>query len=288
MRGLQLYTRKNQRNLTAAEKKRFVHAVLELKASGRYDEFVRVHIDHYVADGEPGLRVGHMTPTFFPWHRQFLLEFERALQQVAPGVTVPYWDWTVDTNPAGSLWAEDFLGGSGRGGDRQVTTGPFAYGAGNWTVTESVTTRRYLTRELGERGKLPSPKELAWAMNDPVYDTAPWDSTPARGFRNKVEGWTGGGAGDWRNHNRVHRWVGGLMNSGASPNDPVFWLHHAFMDRLWEQWRKRHPKSAPYAPRRPLRRGDAQYRRVLSRDEPMPPFGRKPSEVLAQKIYRYA
>ncbi|WP_415948041.1 tyrosinase family protein [Streptomyces sp. KLOTTS4A1] len=283
-----MYTRKNQRNLTSAEKKRFVHALLGLKASGRYDEFVRLHIDHYVADGEPGLRTGHMTPTFFPWHRQFLLEFERELRRIAPGVTVPYWDWTVDTSPAGSLWAEDFLGGDGRLGDQQVTTGPFAYETGNWTITESVSTRRDLTRALGRRGNLPSARELDWAMGDPVYDTAPWDSTATSGFRNKVEGWTDGTTRDWRNHNQVHRWVGGLMNSGGSPNDPVFWLHHSFMDLLWERWMKRHPKSEPYLPLRPPGRGDAQYKRVLGLDEPMPPFGVRPSEVITQDVYRYA
>jgi hypothetical protein len=35
------------------------------------------------------------------------------------------------------------------------------------------------------------------------------------------------------NPNLVHRWVNGNMVSMASPNDPVFWLHHANIDRLW-------------------------------------------------------
>ena len=26
------------------------------------------------------------------------------------------------------------------------------------------------------------------------------------------------------------------MSSGGSPNDPVFWLHHANIDRLWADW----------------------------------------------------
>ncbi len=45
-------------------------------------------------------------------------------------------------------------------------------------------------------------------------------------------------------HNRVHVWVGGQMATGVSPNDPVFWLHHAFVDKLWADWRARRPGSA--------------------------------------------
>jgi hypothetical protein len=33
-------------------------------------------------------------------------------------------------------------------------------------------------------------------------------------------------------------YVGGSMNTMASPNDPVFFLHHANVDRLWESWQQ--------------------------------------------------
>ena len=39
-------------------------------------------------------------------------------------------------------------------------------------------------------------------------------------------------------HGAVHNWVGGVMaNVPISPFDPVFFLHHAFIDCLWEQQR---------------------------------------------------
>ena len=38
-------------------------------------------------DGWPGVRL------FFPWHRAYLYSFERALQDLEPGVTIPWWDW---------------------------------------------------------------------------------------------------------------------------------------------------------------------------------------------------
>ena len=38
-------------------------------------------------------------------------------------------------------------------------------------------------------------------------------------------------------HGGVHIWVGGTMSDAAvSPADPVFWLHHANLDRLWWDW----------------------------------------------------
>jgi tyrosinase len=38
-------------------------------------------------------------------------------------------------------------------------------------------------------------------------------------------------------HGGVHIWVGGTMSDASvSPADPVFWLHHANLDRLWWVW----------------------------------------------------
>ncbi len=65
----------------------------------------------------------------------------------------------------------------------------------------------------------------------------------ADSFRNKLEGFqdpreNAPRPGPWM-HNRVHVWVGGEMGPGTSPNDPVFWLNHCNVDRLWERWMQR-------------------------------------------------
>jgi len=40
-------------------------------------------------------------------------------------------------------------------------------------------------------------------------------------------------------HNGVHVWVGGSMGSvPTAPADPIFWMHHANIDRLWWLWQK--------------------------------------------------
>ncbi|MET7284478.1 tyrosinase family protein [Streptomyces sp. NPDC005573] len=286
------YVRKNAGALTPAERRRFVNALLELKRRGEYDEFVRMHIDYYTADGEDGLRSAHMTPSFLPWHRRFVLELERALRRVDSSVTVPYWDWTRDRTTTSVPWTKDLLGGNGRRSDRQVTTGPFAYTAGHWTIKEGITDGRFLSRDLGRAAapiELPTPAELKWALDDPVYDVSPWNSTVTRGFRNKLEGWgTGSGSVSWRNHNRVHRWVGGAMLGGASVNDPVFWLHHAFLDLQWQKWQRAH-REHRYLPAKQLPVGDKQHGRVVARGEKLPPWNVTPDSLEdVSGIYRYA
>jgi hypothetical protein len=39
----------------------------------------------------------------------------------------------------------------------------------------------------------------------------------------------------------VHRWIGGDMLSMTSPNDPIFFLHHSNVDRIWAKWQLEHP-----------------------------------------------
>ncbi|MDX3454747.1 tyrosinase family protein [Streptomyces sp. ME02-8801-2C] len=288
-----VYTRKDVSTLTRSERQRFVGALLELKRRGEYDEFVRTHIEYFASDGEKGLRTAHMAPSFLPWHRRFLLDLEAALQRLDSSVTVPYWDWTRDRTTAGVPWREDLLGGTGRSSDQRVMTGPFAYDHGDWTIRESITDGEFLTRDLGHAREplaLPTRRDLDAALADPVYDVSPWNSTSAKGFRNKLEGWgKGQGAGSWRNHNRVHRWVGGHMVGSASANDPVFWLHHAFVDLCWSRWQRRHGVGARYLPDRPPKAGDAQRGRIVARHEPLPPWDMTPDQLEDHShIYRYA
>ncbi|AQS69540.1 tyrosinase family protein [Streptomyces pactum] len=286
------YVRKDAGTLTGAERRRFVKALLELKRRGEYDEFVRMHVDHYSSDGERGLRTAHLAPSFLPWHRRFLLDLENALRRVDSSVTVPYWDWTRDRTTTSAPWTADLLGGNGRRSDLRVTTGPFAHREGNWTIRVGVTEGEFLTRDLGRRRApidLPTKSDLEWALKDTAYDVSPWDSTVTRGFRNKLEGWgTGRGSASWRNHNRVHRWVGGEMLTATSVNDPVFWLHHAFVDLQWYRWQRRH-RGAAYLPATPPGRGDDQHGRVVARHEKLPPWGVTPGELEnVDRIYRYA
>ncbi len=45
----------------------------------------------------------HGWERFLPWHRIFMYEFEKALQDQCPSVTMPYWDWTLPQYPANPI-----------------------------------------------------------------------------------------------------------------------------------------------------------------------------------------
>jgi tyrosinase len=49
-------------------------------------------------------------------------------------------------------------------------------------------------------------------------------------------------------HGDVHVWAGGAMSQvPTAAYDPIFWAHHAMIDRLWYLWQMRHPGMDPAA-----------------------------------------
>jgi tyrosinase len=47
-------------------------------------------------------------------------------------------------------------------------------------------------------------------------------------------------------HDSGHVWVGGSMRAFATaPADPVFWMHHAEIDRIWAAWQAANPGQDP-------------------------------------------
>ena len=44
-----------------------------------------------------------------------------------------------------------------------------------------------------------------------------------------------------------HTWTGGTMAGGQSPLDPLFYLHHGNLDRLWAIWQRNNPASEQYS-----------------------------------------
>jgi tyrosinase len=241
-------TRLNHRDLTAAKKTALVDAVLTLKndvdsvlhpgAQKRYDDFVEVHKNAMVG-AAMFMPMPHGSPLFFPWHRVLLRQFELSLQQAANDSTIalPYWDW--DMTGANNPFTPDFLGGDGdEAQSGRVQTGPFAFATGDFEIRvwDDATGDPALRREFGDDATawLPEASDVASGLGKTPYSPGP------SSFERVAEGVL---------HNPVHRWIGGNMGDATSPNDPVFFLHHAFLDLLWERWKTQHPTTAPYLPR---------------------------------------
>jgi len=256
--------------LTTAQQTAFVNALLSLKAKGKYDTYVTTHASAMMhitpAPGDPPAAPSDPTaqmmyrnaassgPAFFPWHRELVLRLEKDLsvEMAEPDFAMPYWNWAADSAlapGASPIWLPTLMGGDGDPTkSNQVTTGPFRSVAsgGTWTTVEldpntgTPLPASFLRRTLG-RGTsllsgsiktLPTPANVTATQALTPYDTPDFSSsTKVTGFRNAVEGWNPYGM-----NNLVHVWVGGSMEPATSPNDPVFFLHHCNVDRLWNLW----------------------------------------------------
>lgn len=289
---------KNIRDLTFQEKQDFINAVWKLKRNGKYNQYVKWHVDAMTratpAPGEspnPQVRnAAHRGPAFLPWHREFLRRFEKDLRAEVPGVTIPYWDWTQDAElsdpKTAPIWNDDFMGGDGDPSDNNyVKTGPFKYDPSDsttWRVanTDGVEINDGLRRELGVRSSsLPTADHVTTAQNTVPYDQANWNTVSSPSYRNIIEGWL---AVDGQNapnlHNRGHMFVGGSMMPMTSPNDPVFFLHHCFVDKLWADWQRQH-LSESYVPTASHRDAPPGHRL----NDAMYPWSTTPADVLADR-----
>ncbi len=204
--------RKEFRTITAGRWQRFVSAVRLLNADApptRYDSLVEKYIETAPA------ALGY-APSF-PAQRKLLREFERRLQRIDPGLTVPYWNWSLDWQAPelSPIFDADHLGGNGDETTHVVTDGLLP----NWAVSYPVP--HLLTRDFNDQF---NPFFSPAALNAIVSASTTYDE-----FRSRIELIPAG---------RVHNSIGGDMASTAAPNDPLFWLHIAFVDKLWADWQK--------------------------------------------------
>jgi len=92
--------RKNVENLSTDELCKLRYAVNELMKLNKWpldnrawNSWARLHGDE----------CQHGWEQFLPWHRIYLYQFEQALQDVVPDVTLPYWDWPAQEYAAGKI-----------------------------------------------------------------------------------------------------------------------------------------------------------------------------------------
>lgn len=166
----------------------------------------------------------HGTSLFLPWHRAYLYTFERAPQDRVPGADVPWWDWSSVLSRTRGIPPAFAVREVNAGEANPLARGPVTLGAADLTLVRqrlpgAVTAgRRPLTRRDPDvPGELPRPATVQRLSAARTFAD----------FTMLAEGI----------HNSVHGWVGGAMAAvPVAAYDPIFWAHHAMIDRLWYLW----------------------------------------------------
>jgi tyrosinase len=154
-----------------------------------------------------GTSCRHGSELFLPWHRAYLYEFERLLQEQVPGVTLPYWDW-VNTREVPEPYRDAVVADFNPNPLFNATRMPPPDGSSLPTSTD-------------ESNALALP-------NWPDFGGMPVTSAMA-------------GAVEASNHNTVHGWVGGAVSGVPTAGlDPLFWALHSNVDRIWALWQTTH------------------------------------------------
>jgi tyrosinase-like protein len=145
---------------------------------------------------------------FLPWHRMYLLQFERIVRELTgePDFGLPYWDYP---NASGIKIPDAFL--------------------------NPVSSLYDATRDFDQ----PTVVAPTW-QEQRRFDLFGGGVSQSPVHRGRLPG-----SLEQNPHNPVHGAVGGNMATFQSPRDPLFWIHHCNIDRLWEVWLRLADRSNP-------------------------------------------
>ena len=198
----------------------------------------------------------HGNSHFVPWHRLYLLDLERQLQAVRPTVTLPYWRFD---QAAPNLFTEDFMGAmveiprdttapGGAFDPGGFSTPPARFALDNWLSRWQINDVQGIPRaarfdpqtepangflQPGPNGDFRLIDQIATLrLGGGIPD--PQDAMlgrlvprPSTGFA-RMEGTP---------HGAAHVSFNGRINSvPVAPQDPLFFLLHCNVDRLWALW----------------------------------------------------
>ena len=216
---------------------------------------------------------------FLPWHRGYLGWFERICRELSgdPDFALPYWDWTQEPRIPKVMFEDVLDPGQSpfvASGDafRSQFNDAIAK-AGYWALSSdgspSPQYEQLLIRSIrfpddlwfdilkNPGGHMFFDKDQARTLTKDKPDLADYaqtavalpsvlDALGPRDFVSFASGKTRAhssaavlGVLESQPHNLVHRSIGGFMSDLMSPTDPVFFLHHSNIDRLWDVWTRK-------------------------------------------------
>ncbi|CAE6423116.1 unnamed protein product [Rhizoctonia solani] len=240
-------TRVEWGSLTPAQRNSYHNAIkcLQTKPSGEegvsvYDRFAKNHVDFFSSI--------HYVAAFLPWHRYYSHARFGLMKDCGYDGPNTYWDWTKDVNNMAS--SEIFHPTKGFGGTGKRSTsngatytciadGPYS-SRSNFTI--SWPEKRCLQRNFN----MQSSKGSWWR---PATGPSTRHSQSQIDTINKntkfTDFWPALEEGP---HDSVHNEINSDMAASFSPDDPLFFLHHNNVDRLWALWQGRdQQRLADYA-----------------------------------------
>ena len=208
---LMVRVRKNANDLTAGERTRFLDALGRLndRGMGAFTNFRNMHTFEAVAEA-------HGDAAFLPWHRAYLLDLERELQNFDASVTVPYWKFD---ERAPRLFRRNFMGVATASGsvdfdsDNPLISWVSGQGLG-------ITRRPLFNTQTEPASRVRNDEDQTMDLGNGNYV----------GFRFAME---------LDPHGSAHVSFGGdsfLGDPHTATWDPLFFLLHSNVDRLWAKW----------------------------------------------------
>jgi hypothetical protein len=159
---------------------------------------------------------------FLPWHRMYLLYFEEIVRHVSGQneFTLPYWDYS---NAAHSALPAEFR-----------KPGDLVWG---------VLYRPHRNKHVNDGRPIDEP-DGAFGINlDAMKSNNYEDKNGDAGFCSNLDSGLHGG---------IHLNVGNGEGMGSvewAARDPIFWLHHSNIDRIWASWARKggkHPADVSF------------------------------------------
>ena len=222
--------RKEFTKMSLEERTRFINAFKLVSTDPRYKDDYRKLTTMY--SNIPKDIINHDTSVFLPWYRGYLLELENMLRQIDCRITIPYWDWSKDAahwtrgSEIEDVWnsGPHGLGGNGILPVMCVMDGPFKEGEFSipWYAKGGC-----LKRDFSQSCNLPN-TEYVEALQHQEFLTF------EKSTREVI-------------HSSFQECVGGSMDSTlTSTYTPEFWLHHAFIDKVWMKWKGKGSSDLEY------------------------------------------
>lgn len=218
-KGLMVRIRKDAETLTDHERDRFLDAVAKL--NNTLDNYQIYQEYHRAATA-----YAHNAAGFLPWHRTFVLQLERELQALAPAVALPYWKFDES---ASAVFDSAFMGAITGGTNPGFEPGnPLS----NWSVTTTGgNTSTAISRNPDfDAGQAPSglrDESTTLSLGDPPSGSSgPSTFADFRDMENDPhdEAHVEGGGSGW------------LTSTSTAVLDPIFFMVHSNVDRLWAKW----------------------------------------------------